>query len=96
MTKLQTLQKLVELLKKVPPDIKADYERTNHFELQSPREEPFFWLCLNDLSPTMTFEDEEGKKVGLIMDILECAKRLESEITAMLVEAESDKGSDLC
>lgn len=91
MTKVQTLQKLVRLLKKLPPDIKADYEGTNHFELQSPSEDQFFWLCLDDLSPTMTFEDEEGAKVGLIMDIIECVKRLEPEIGMMLAEEDDGK-----
>lgn len=91
MTKDQSLQKLTQLLKKLPPEVKADYEGTNHFELQSPKEEPFFWLVLSDLSPTMTFEDEEGAKVGLIMDIIECVKRLEPEINMLLAEVDDGK-----
>lgn len=91
MTKTQSLQKLVKLIKRLPLDIKADWQGTNHFELQSPSEEPFFWLCLNDLSPTMTFEDEEGAKVGLIMDIIECVKRLEPEINTLLAETDDGK-----
>jgi hypothetical protein len=59
---------------KFPTMPQADWENTNHYELNGVgvRDDRFFWFCLGDLvMPNKMPTDNEpiGKQVGLLLDL---------------------------
>lgn len=80
----QQLVRLRELAAQLPTDLVSDWEDTNHFELTSrpavrdPNHE-YWWLCLGDYFrgfPGLPCETTEGKRIGLMMDIVAEVARL--------------------
>lgn len=74
-----TLDRLKELAAKLPKGLHADWEYTSHFELTTPDDnEHYWWLCMNR-GDYWDFNDEDGKRMGLLMDIAEEVCRLRDE-----------------
>jgi len=69
---VKNVEKLIELAEQLPDGLSSDWQDTNHYELHGGKD--YWWLMLlgvfdgypKDASPCDT---EEGKRLGLIMDI---------------------------
>ena len=78
------LEKLRKLASGLPPKLNSDWDGTNHYELTSSGksgEELDWWLMAGegvDDHPNAC-ESEEGKRLGLIMDIAAEVGRLRDE-----------------
>ena len=79
------LARLKELAKKLPDDayLKADWNGTNHYEMtlekpDSHESSEYWWLTLFDYNPFQNNLQgtEPGKRIGLMMDIMEEVSRL--------------------
>lgn len=87
---MNNVQKLIELGGKLPRGLESDWDGSNHFELQAPYSNGYFWLCLRDLNAKSTWLDcdnEEGQKVGLIMDIAAALRAALPELRELLEPA---------
>ena len=71
------LKKLKELVATLPAGLRADWDGTNHYELQTPGGDDFYWLVIPDVfSPRIGdwSTTEEGKRLGAVLDFA-CAMR---------------------
>ena len=80
------LFKLRELASKLPKGLQSDWQGTNHYELTAPcGDNDYFWLTLRDDSwyefapDSDPSESQDGKRVGLLMDIAAEVCRLKDE-----------------
>lgn len=73
------IHRLLELIAQLPPDLRADWDGTNHYELTTPDERfSWWWLSLNDyMVADFDSQDEIGRRVGLLLDLAEAAKTAE-------------------
>lgn len=67
------LKRLLDLAKKLPKDLRADWQGTNHYELHETNEQ--FWLALGDmlsedLQKLYLPDQIEGQRLGLVLDIV--------------------------
>jgi len=69
------MQYLKELVAKLPPGLRSDWEGTNHYELTCSLPDEFWWLCLPTGSVGNVSATEEGKRLGLLMDIAVAAQQ---------------------
>lgn len=88
------IEKFLELARKLPDGLRSDWDDTNHYELTT-NSEDYWWLILYDCARHPTQEDpqnpcetERGKKLGLIMDIAEQAKKIEPILEKQLDDNE--------
>lgn len=71
----EELKRLIELGEKLPKHLRSDWDGTNHYELtSSAREDNYWWLIMGDLfrdlpKDVIPCDTEDGKRLGLIMDI---------------------------
>jgi hypothetical protein len=66
------IQKIQVFCEKFPKTPRSDWENTNHYEITDPDGDAYFWLTLPDVftNPGIYYPDtEEGKRVGLLMDL---------------------------
>lgn len=77
------LAKLRKLAERLPSKLNSDWDGTNHFELQDMGGgKDFWWLDMSSFVYGMDenpCESEEGKRLGLIMDIAAEVGRLRDE-----------------
>lgn len=89
-----SIERLLVLAKQLPPNLRSDWEGTNHFELQSSASGEFFWLDLTEFWDKAVWQHGDYlKRVGLLMDIAVALKKAEPQITKMveaLGEAEGE------
>lgn len=72
-----TLDRLKELAAQLPPKLGSDWDGTNHYELTCSGPEGYFWLMVRNFDSDSDTED--GKRMGLLMDIAEEVCRLRDE-----------------
>ena len=75
----EALKRLIELAEKLPKGLHSDWDGTNHYELTSWAREndEYWWLIMGQLfnsklgypEDLIPCDTEEGKRLGLIMDI---------------------------
>lgn len=78
------IDKLAELVAKLPEELRSDWDGTNHYEMSGNKTRYNWWLDVAEV-----FQDEEepsttvvGKRLGLIMDIAVAAQKAMPEIEA--------------
>lgn len=88
------LTELLALVAQLPKGLRSDWDGTNHYEMTQSgnKEESYWWLDLSDYlnwdSITKVlgqdFSDtEDGKKIGLLMDIAVKVKAVEEILRAV-------------
>ena len=85
---MQELNELLELIEQLPEGLRADWNYTNHYEMTSSEEGKFWWLCLGGYIADINCQTEDGKKIGLLMDIAEKAKAAERVLKEILSKEE--------
>ena len=75
---IKEFKRLRELAKRLPNGLGSDWDGTNHYELTTPAGREYFWLMVGDGINGLEnpCETEQGKRLGLIMDIAEEVCRL--------------------
>ena len=81
--------RLKELLEKLPPNLQADWDGTNHYELQDPYGKEFFWLQVEEAVGDCT--SEEGQRLGLVLDIIEEISKTSKETATAQFTADDMK-----
>lgn len=87
------VKRLLDLIAQLPKGITADWRGTNHFWLyvDPPPEYPwqYWWFSAQEFRDRTLFSDrrDEGRRLGLLLDLAEAAKAAEEELRA-LTEAE--------
>ncbi len=67
-------KKLLALARLLPPHLFSDWKGTNHFELTDRSDgRGWFWLDLNELGTELRDDTEQGRRVGLLMDVAAAA-----------------------
>lgn len=86
MIQAEQLQCILEALRplaaQLPKGLRADWRNTNHFELAAPYKAEYWWLDLSEYTDTlghMPCDSEEGKRVGLLLDLAEAVSKLQDE-----------------
>lgn len=74
---MRSSERLEKLVDQLPSKLDADWDGTNHYELHDSRGEKYFWLDVED--GIGGCETEEGKRLGLVLDIIEELSRLKGE-----------------
>lgn len=76
------IRRLLDLIAKLPPDLRADWDGSNHYELTTPDESfSWWWLSLNDyMVEDFDSQDEIGQRVGLLLDLAAAAKAAEAHL----------------
>lgn len=69
---------LRKLAKGLPKGLNSDWEHTNHFELTSSEKE-YWWLMVTQDGESALWDNEIGRRFGLLMDIAEEVARLRDE-----------------
>lgn len=82
---MKVTDRLKELMGQLPKGLRSDWQETNHFELTSAVKGEHFWLNLSEPggtidSPFMDFQTEQGRRVGLLMDIAEELVKIRDEV----------------
>lgn len=85
---MSKIRELLELIQKLPEGLRSDWDGTNHYELTSGVKDDYWWL---DVPDVFVFRDnwsanEDGQRLGLIMDIAAKAKAAEKEIQELAKE----------
>lgn len=84
------LKELCELAEKLPDKLLADWRNTNHYELTSDEVDGYWWLVVRGALPRvegkMPCETEEGKRLGLLLDIAEKLKKAEPILRQISVQ----------
>lgn len=79
--KKEALKELCDLAEKLPDKLLADWRNTNHYELTSDEVDGYWWLVVRNALPRdeekAACETEEGKRLGLLLDIAEKLKKAE-------------------
>lgn len=76
------ITRLLNLIAQLPPDLRADWQGTNHYELTtSDPAESWWWLTLNDyMVEDFDSSTESGQRIGLLLDLAEAAKAAETHL----------------
>jgi hypothetical protein len=81
----EAMDRLLELASQLPAKLRADWDGTNHYELQSldPGSEEWCWLEVVEVD----FEadpsaSQSGRRLGLVLDIAAAARAVVDEQTA--------------
>jgi hypothetical protein len=73
--------RLKKLASKLPSGLRSDWQHTNHFELTTADRNSYWWVDLADgmLPHIDNWKTEEGKRRGLMMDVVAEVGRLKDE-----------------
>ena len=78
--RLEEFLPVLELAEQLPRDLNSDWKDTNHYELTSGTADNYWWLMAGDGIEDIDgnpCETEDGKRLGLIMDIAAAVARLQ-------------------
>ena len=73
----------------IPENAEADYAGTNHYEIQAPSADGFWWLEVYDLDEVDS-STEQGKRVGAVLDYA-CAYRRDVGALLAALDAAGEK-----
>lgn len=98
----EKIAELLKLVEQLPKGLRSDWDCTNHYELTTSAEdgEEYFWLMCREFDGDCN--TEEGKRLGLLLDIAVTLKEAEKELLAKgvesvnLKEARNDIKTSLC
>ena len=68
--------RLHELMEQLPCGLRADWRDTNHYELTTPVNEDGYWWLMANPACVVRCDTEEGKRLGLLLDIAEELSRM--------------------
>jgi hypothetical protein len=77
------LKEFKTLVDQLPQGLRADWKNTNHYEMVTVDEKEYWWLTIPDIfmNNQENWQDtEDGKRLGLVMDIVEKAKSIPWEL----------------
>lgn len=72
----------------IPEDARADWEGTNHYEIQSPRSDGWWWL--DDIGDCLDSHTDGGRRLGAVLDYAVAYRR---DVKALLEEIERLRGN---
>ena len=83
----ETLKRLAELAAKLPDELRADWDGTNHYELTTGTGDDYWWLDVADAigidSGVDVSATEEGKRLGLLLDLAEAVSAAKAELKTL-------------